>query len=276
MNRRLPFPKPLRGAASFTCAGFTLIELLVVIAIIGILASLLLPALAKAKDKAKSVSCLNALRQVGLATGLYADDHNDTFHHTGTDLASYSAPNHGQWYANPRSTVLLASTHPLAYWGVAYAPYLGETRQIFRCPSARTVDEWREDGLRYPAEFWLNSSYGLNPRSYLPPNRGIWKRSSVPNPSTTLFAQDSAEQKMEGEDDSIGLFPGRTEILTQWRYSLSPLYPGVQFEWEWYRHNRRSQVLWIGGHVTGLKFTTLKKGSDYRFYTSEPPNELPQ
>ncbi len=73
------FVAPRRGGLSAGAAGFTLIELLVVIAIIGMLAGLLLPVLARAKGKAKSVVSLGNLRQLGLGLQMYCDDHFGRF-----------------------------------------------------------------------------------------------------------------------------------------------------------------------------------------------------
>lgn len=268
-------PGPSAGGA-----GFTLIELLVVIAIIAILAGMLLPALSKAKEKGKSARCLSNLRQIGLAAGMYADDNNDTY----WVKPDGTIPNHGQWRSNPSSTVQLAPDHSLAYWGIGYQQHLGNSRNIFRCPSAKIVDEWREDGLRYPRDFWLDSTYGI-PEDLMPLSGGRTPRkiSGITSPQTTVFCQDAAESKMEGEDDSIGLFPGRTQILVQWigqppnsgGLGLSN-YQRYPFQWEWYRHNRNCNTLWVGGHASAIKFLGYNKGLDYRCYTGETPLEPPR
>jgi len=263
-----------------TVPAFTLIELLVVIAIIAILAAMLLPALSRAKDAAKAAQCKNSLKQIGLAGSMYAHDYRDSYFYLRDAQGPY-IPNDGQWTLNPRSDILLAPDNSLAYWALGYLDYFGKNPKVFHCPKSIHCDEWHDAGRNYPSEYWQNSDYGMCDFVLFAYDdtveASLKKMSSYKRPSQMIFVQDSAEQKNEGPSDTIGLFPGVSSILTQWIGTpppiggLSLLYGGYDFTWEWYRHNRTCQTVWVDGHVSNIKFTGLRVGIDYRHYTGEIP-----
>ncbi len=158
---------PRQGAS----AAFTLIELLVVIAIIAILAALLLPTLARTRERARGVQCLSQMRQLGVAVRLHAEDNEDTF-----PRSQHSAFSHGE-----------------VPWERAIAPELGGhvtnwtslLSGVYHCPGDRRTVPWSY-GLNVYFELGPDDDYAGKPQT--------WRRmGAVPNPSATvLFAENAS------------------------------------------------------------------------------------
>ena len=196
---------------------FTLIELLVVIAIIAILAGLLLPTLAGAKSRASTAQCLSQMRQIGLATILFADDNEGEL-----PRSSHSALGYGQ-----------------LPWGYALVTYVRGTpfvradsvwtnlfNTLYRCPKdTRRTTDWSYGKNVYPE---LSASETGGP---------TWSRlEQMPNPSATVLYAEKAGGSMA--DHIMAHFWG----------------DGGQPEVDRNRHQLKSNYTFCDGHAATLRF----------------------
>jgi prepilin-type processing-associated H-X9-DG protein/prepilin-type N-terminal cleavage/methylation domain-containing protein len=209
---------------------FTLIELLVVIAIIAILASMLLPALSKAKEAAHASDCVSNLKQIGIGLVMYIDDnagwHPPTF---------YSLTN-ATWHA------ILTDNEALEGFGLTATAYVSE--DVFSCLSA--PDQIGLDVLRSVngIDKYFFYSYGMNltyfaGRQINGINEQEFRHSVVKDASNTLDVLDTEEHA--GSDIN---YPGTYRMV----HGISNHY-GIPSA----RHSGGSNILWMDWHVSRVE-----------------------
>ena len=245
---------------------FTLIELLIVIAIVAVLAALLLPALNRAKLRARNVACLNNLKQLQLCWQLYASDHDD------------KVPPNNSVVAMPTSTNSIASgaswcmgsprhdTNTLGIESGLLFPY-NRSVAIYRCPADdSTVEDAAGNRLLQPRNRSYNMSQSINSfpeydrvmRDYIPVFRRTTQIQS-PNPTQCLVFIDEHADTMY--DALFGMSTDHYDGSRTW-WDL----PGN-------RHGQAGNLTFADGHVERWKWQVPKT---FRMWVQPVlPEEMP-
>jgi prepilin-type N-terminal cleavage/methylation domain-containing protein len=245
--------------------GFTLIELLVVIAIIAILAAMLLPALSKAKDKAKTTNCLSNLRQWGFAMTIYATDNNDGIPRDGMGANGQYPGNSGAhadqsaWF-NLLPPFMAEKT--LDYYvnlpggnAANKLPFPGRAGKIWHCPSA-TMSEGdlavvSGSGAEGFFSYVMNIDLKKDPSDLTPgvsagnlPHPRMPKLTGLAKPTATVLLTDSVFNSTEGFSAGNTFFS--VNPAARWR-----AFPT--------RHNKLGGVLnFMDGHSAYYKQKVIK------------------
>jgi prepilin-type N-terminal cleavage/methylation domain len=213
-----------RGLTPGKRSAFTLIELLVVIAIIAILAAILFPVFAQAREKARQTVCLSNLKQIGLGGLMYMQDYDETFFpYTGV----FNATRREFWHCGFEFVEGQTKWRTRTDWGLLF-PYM-KNADIEDCPSASEV-------INNQTFYDFMPKYGLN-QQYLLPTAGPVSMGEVERPAETVWMADAASW------NTVSF------IYAQ----ISQIFPpSNSLRYFHARHQDRGDVLWCDGHVTSM------------------------